>query len=110
MKRRYLDIVLLGACVTAFVLGGAAQDKGKDLRTAVDHVDRAATVISEVMGVPETSIPRDLLDKAQAVVIFPGVIKAAFVFGGQGGSGVVVRRQGTGWSAPAFLKIGGGSV
>src|SRR5712671_225424 len=106
MKQNLLGLVLFIAAMTAFVTGGAAQDTGKDLRTAVDHVDRAATVVSEVMQVPERSIPRDLLDKAQAVVVFPGVIKAAFVFGGQGGSGVVVRRQGTGWSAPAFLRMG----
>jgi lipid-binding SYLF domain-containing protein len=57
----------------------------------------------------DRSIPRDLMRKASAVVVFPGVLKGAFVVGGQGGKGIVVRRTKDGWSAPAFLKMAGGS-
>jgi lipid-binding SYLF domain-containing protein len=42
--------------------------------------------------------------------VFPGTIKAAFIVGGQGGKGVAIRRTDTGWSAPAFLNMAGGSV
>jgi lipid-binding SYLF domain-containing protein len=51
-----------------------------------------------------------LIDKAEAIAVFPGVIKAAFIIGGRGGQGLISRRIPGGWSAPAFYNIGGGSV
>ena len=70
-----------------FVNGAAAQGKnpGKELKAAVDRVDKAAAVINDVMKVAERSIPSDLMDKAKAIVVFPGTLKAAFIVGGQGG-------------------------
>ena len=62
------------------------------------------------MKIRDKSIPRDLLAKAKAVVVFPGTIKGAFIVGGQGGKGIAVRRVGNSWSAPAFLNMAGGSV
>ena len=85
------------------------KDKGKMLRAAVDRVDSSSAVLNEIMKISDRSIPRDLLAKAEAVVVFPGARKAAFVFGAQGGKGVVIRRTGSGWSAPDFLSMGGGS-
>lgn len=82
---------------------------GKDLRDAVKRVDKASEVLDQVMKINEKSIPRDLLAKAKAVVIFPGSLKFSFIVGGQGGYGVAVKRVGTGWSAPAFVNMGGGS-
>ena len=87
----------------------AQKDKGKNLKKAVDQVNKASQVMTEIMAIKDTSIPRDLLVKAKAVVVFPGAIKGAFIFGAQGGRGVAVRRIGKGWSAPAFLNMAGGS-
>jgi len=81
----------------------------KRMDEAVRHSEDAAKVFDEIMAVPDKSIPRDLLDKAEAVVVFPGVVKAAFIIGGSGGQGEISRRTRGGWSAPAFFKIGGGS-
>jgi lipid-binding SYLF domain-containing protein len=61
------------------------------------------------MNVKEKAIPQELLDTAEAIAVFPGVIKAAFVFGGRGGQGVISRRVKGGWSPPAFFNLGGGS-
>lgn len=103
--------VLFAIFVFGFsAFGQKKKNQGKELRDAVDRVDEAAEVMREVMGVPEKSIPRDLLQKAKAIVVFPGSIKAAFIVGGQGGKGVAIRRLDKGWSAPAFLNMGGGSV
>lgn len=73
------------------------------------HAREATTVFNQIMSVKENSIPKDLLDKAEAIAVFPGVMKAAFILGGQGGQGVISRRTAKGWSEPAFFKIGGGS-
>jgi lipid-binding SYLF domain-containing protein len=51
-----------------------------------------------------------LLDRAEAVAVFPGVLKGGFIVGGRGGSGVISRRVANGWSAPAFFDLGGGSI
>jgi len=88
----------------------AQKSTGKDLKDAVKRVNEASKVMTEIMKMPDKSIPRDLLDKAKAVVVFPGALKGAFIVGGQGGKGVAVRRLGSGWSAPAFLNMAGASI
>lgn len=74
-------------------------------------VDAARIVLEEMGEMPESSIPEDLLRDCAGIAIFPSVLKAAFGFGGMGGSGVVVHRnKETGeWSPPAFIYIGGAS-
>ena len=82
----------------------------KKARAAAEQSAKAAQVFNQIMGTRERSIPGDLLDKAEAVAVFPGVIKAGFIVGGRGGSGVISRRVAGGWSAPAFFDLGGGSI
>lgn len=88
---------------------GDAAARKNDIKQAGETSRKAAKVFNEIMRAPDKAIPKELLDKAEAVAIFPGVINAAFVFGGRGGMGIVSRRTATGWSPPAFFKIGGGS-
>src|SRR5256714_13159678 len=82
----------------------------KKARAAAKQSDKAARVFDQIMGTREKSIPRDLLDRAEAVAVFPGVLKAGFIVGGRGGSGVISRRVANGWSAPAFFDLAGGSI
>lgn len=96
--------------VTLVSVAAAQKDQGKELKAAVDRIDDAAEVVTGVMKIAEKSIPRDLLQKANAIVVFPGALKGAFIVGGQGGKGVAVRRIGKGWSAPAFVNMAGGSI
>jgi lipid-binding SYLF domain-containing protein len=92
------------AAVPAF-----AQKKGKRANEATQRSNDAATVFNEIMGAPDNAIPKELIDKAQAIAVFPGVLKAAFIFGGREGKGVVSRRTAEGWTTPAFFNLGGGS-
>jgi lipid-binding SYLF domain-containing protein len=82
----------------------------KQQKEASKKAASAASVFEKVMGAPDRSIPRQLLDRAEAVAVFPGMLKAGFVVGGRGGSGVISRRVTGGWSAPAFFKMGGASI
>ena len=80
-----------------------------------DHVkrlDEAATVFSEIMATPDKGIPEDLLEKANCIVIVPGLKTAGFIIGGKYGKGFLScrRKSGTGWSAPGAVRIEGGSV
>ena len=79
-------------------------------RGAAEQSAKAARVFDQIMGTREKSIPRDLLDRAEAVAVFPSVIKAGFIVGGRGGRGVISRRVAGGWSAPAFFDLAGGSI
>jgi lipid-binding SYLF domain-containing protein len=74
-----------------------------------ERAQNAANVLSEITGISE-GIPTSLLNRAEAVAVFPHVVKGAFIVGGEYGKGLVSRRMANGrWSTPAFIKIGGGS-
>jgi len=80
--------------------------------TAQERLTNATDVFKEIMATPDKGIPQDLLAKAQCIVIVPGMKKAAFIVGGQYGKGFAECRQpdGTGWGAPAAVRVEGGSV
>ncbi len=69
----------------------------------------ATAVYRELISARDKAIPKELLDHAKCIAVLPGVIKAAVGFGGRHGSGVMSCRTETGWSAPAFVSISGGS-
>jgi len=95
--------------VAALIAGSTVYAKEKD-KTA-ERLEDAATVIKEIMETPDKGIPQDLLDKSQCIVIVPGLKKGAFIVGGKYGKGFVSCRKsgGTGWGAPAAIRIEGGS-
>src|SRR5207302_4639744 len=70
----------------------------------------ASDAFAEIMNIAEKAIPQSLLDRAEAIAVFPDVIKAGFIIGGRGGHGLISRRIKGGWSAPAFFDLGGGSI
>jgi lipid-binding SYLF domain-containing protein len=76
---------------------------------AARKAESAAKVFDQIMNARDNAIPKELVDKAEAVAVFPGVLKAGFVVGGRGGSGLISRRLKGGWSAPAFFTMRGGS-
>jgi len=77
-----------------------------------DRLDASADTLTDMMRASDRGIPHDLLDKAHCVVVVPGMKKAGFIFGGKYGRGFAVcrRRGGSGWSAPAAMRVEGGSV
>jgi SH3 domain-containing YSC84-like protein 1 len=90
---------------------GQSQSKSpKKIAEATKEAQKAADVFTEIMNVPDRAIPQKLLDKAAAIAVFPGVIKAGFIVGGRAGDGVISRRIKGGWSAPAFFNLAGGSI
>lgn len=95
---------------TLIAVAQAQTKNAKKLADATKEAQKASDVFTQIMNVPDKAIPHNLLDKAEAVAVFPGVIKAGFIVGGRGGHGVISRRGRGGWSAPAFFNLGGGSV
>ncbi len=91
---------------------GCAPLLAKDDKTKnADRLDDAASLFSEIMGAPDKSIPQDLLNKSQCIVLVPGLKKGAFGFGGKFGRGFALCRavSGEGWGPPAAIRIEGGS-
>ena len=82
----------------------------KQQKEAAKKAESASQAFEQTMGAADRSIPRELLDRAEAVAVFPGMLKAGFVLGGRGGSGLISRRVTGGWSAPAFFKLAGASI
>jgi len=78
-----------------------------------ERLENCGEVIKEVMDIPD-DIPQDLIDKAECLIVFPSVLKAAFVIGGSYGRGAMTCRTGehfTGpWSAPTMMALEGGSI
>jgi lipid-binding SYLF domain-containing protein len=85
----------------------------KEDKKETDRLDNCGTVLKEILDIPD-DIPPDLLDKAECVIIFPSVLKAAFIVGGSYGRGAMTCRTGehfTGpWGAPSMMALEGGSV
>src|SRR3984893_17018389 len=103
----YLSSILLAAVpLFAGVASASAQTK------VDDRLKDSGRVLKEILDVPD-SIPQDLLDKADCVVVFPSVLKAAFIVGGSYGRGAMSCRQGQDfkgrWGAPTMMALEGGS-
>jgi SH3 domain-containing YSC84-like protein 1 len=94
--------IVASAAIIAPTLWAQEDTPDRRLRASAD-------VFREVMGAPDKGIPRDLLEKAQCVVIVPGLKKGAFLVGGDYGRGFAVCRHHGVWGGPAAIKFGGGS-
>ena len=82
---------------------------GSAREDATERLENATTVLHEIMGMPDKGIPEEVLEHAKCIAVVPHMVKGGFVFGGKGGKGVATCRTASGWSAPAFITISGGS-
>ena len=105
MKRTMslLLMSVIGMMGTYAWAGSARQDSVARLQSSVD-------VIHAIMATPDKGIPQEVLNDAKCIVVVPNLIKGGFVFGGKHGRGVASCRTAEGWSAPAFVSVGGGSA
>jgi lipid-binding SYLF domain-containing protein len=101
MRKVIFVLAMLGLGTLCW--GGSARED------ATDRLDKATTVLHEIMGMPDKGIPEEVLEHAKCVAVIPHMVKGGFVFGAKGGKGVATCRTAAGWSAPAFITISGGS-
>jgi lipid-binding SYLF domain-containing protein len=100
MNKRFSSVLMIA-------LVGAGLLRAGD---AADRVQAAADVMREIMAISDRAIPQELLDKAECVAIVPGMLKGAFIIGANYGKGFLNCRTGNaGWSAPAGIRMEGGS-
>src|SRR5512133_116850 len=100
------DMHFVVCCLLLCALPMAGQEKENE------RLHQSATVMKEILGMPE-GIPKDLLNKAECVVVYPSVKKAAIGIGGSYGRGAITCRSGSDfsghWSAPAMFALEGAS-
>jgi lipid-binding SYLF domain-containing protein len=89
----------------------AASPMALHAQKAVDRLNDAADVLTDMMKTSDKGIPQDLMNKAACVVIVPNLKKAGFIVGAKYGRGFAMcrRASGTGWTAPASMRVEGGS-
>jgi len=77
-----------------------------------ERIRHATTVLQEIMAAPDQAIPSGVMEKAEAIAVFPSTVSGGFVVGAQRGRGIIsVRdRAKNEWSLPAFLTVTGGSI
>lgn len=100
--RRFLMMLSLAAVAVAPLVAAVSTAETR-------RIADAATVLNEIAAVPEKGVPQDLWNKASCVMVIPGLKKAAFVFGGEYGKGLMSCRRGNEWSAPLFMRLEKGS-
>jgi lipid-binding SYLF domain-containing protein len=96
--------------VTAAVLLSGAALNAAVTKAQASRLHEAAIALHEIHKAPDRDIPNDLWAKAECIAVFPSVKKAAFIFGGEYGKGVMACRHGSDWSAPAFMTLQKGSI
>ena len=103
MKRQLMAMTaVLGVASLAW-----AGDTPREVST--DRLDKAAEVLHQIMNAGDKGIPEEVMEHAKCVAVVPHMIKGGFVLGAEGGRGVATCRTESGWSAPAFFSIEGGS-
>ena len=93
---------MIGLVGTLSWAGSARED-------TVDRMERSVNVLHAIMSTPDKGIPEEVLTGTKCILIVPDLVKGGFVFGGKHGRGVATCRTAEGWSAPAFVSVGGGS-
>lgn len=94
------------ACTLVIATTLVAQPSGN---STDGRMAEAATVLQELFGAPDQGIPRDLITSARCAIVVPSYVKAGFIFGGNYGRGFAACRKGKEWTAPAGVRLEGGT-
>src|SRR6476659_231275 len=103
--KRTMSVLLMGL----MGLFGTLAWAGTGREDTIERLQSSVDVLHSIMSTPDKSIPEEVLSNAKCILVVPNLIKGGFIFGGKHGRGVASCRTATGWSAPAFVSVGGGS-
>jgi lipid-binding SYLF domain-containing protein len=103
--KKMISLLLMGfiGLVGTYAWAGSARED------TVDRLQKSVDVLHAIMSTPDKGIPEEVLSNAKCILVVPDLIKGGFIFGGKHGRGVASCRTAEGWSAPAFISVGGGS-
>src|SRR5580765_1515053 len=103
--RKAMSLLLMGL----MCLFGTLAWAGTGREDTIERLHSSVDVLHSIMGAPDKGIPEEVLSNAKCILVVPNLIKGGFIFGGKHGRGVATCRTANGWSAPAFVSVGGGS-
>jgi len=103
--RKAISVLLISfiGVVGNYAWAGSARED------TVDRLQKSVDVLHAIMSTPDKGIPEEVLSNAKCILVVPDLIKGGFILGGKHGRGVASCRTAEGWSAPAFVSVGGGS-
>jgi lipid-binding SYLF domain-containing protein len=103
--KKTMSVLLMGliGMIGTYAWAGSARED------TVDRLQKSVDVLHAIMSTPDKGIPEEVLGDAKCILVVPDLIKGGFIFGGKHGRGVASCRTAEGWSAPAFVSVGGGS-
>jgi lipid-binding SYLF domain-containing protein len=103
--KKAMSLLLMGfmGLVGTYAWAGSAREE------TVERLQKSVDVLQAVMAAPDKGIPEEVLSNAKCILVVPDLIKGGFIVGGKHGRGVASCRTADGWSAPAFVSVGGGS-
>jgi lipid-binding SYLF domain-containing protein len=100
---KMVAVVCLAAMACTNAWGGTGR------QDTVDRLQKSVEVLHAIMSTPDKGIPEEVLSNATCILVVPDLVKGGFIVGGKHGRGVATCRTANGWSAPAFVSVGGGS-
>jgi lipid-binding SYLF domain-containing protein len=77
---------------------------------SIERLNMSAGVLKSIMDAPDKGVPEEVMNSAKCIIVVPHLVKGGFIIGGKHGRGVATCRASNGWSAPAFVSVGGGSA
>ena len=83
---------------------------GEQKKDVTERLQMATEVLSQMTSAPDKGIPEEVIDSAKCIAVVPHLVKGGFILGGKHGRGMATCRTADGWSAPAFISVGGGSA
>ena len=103
-KLYFVRVLIFCTFILLFCVNAKTSNEEKE------RISNATDVLTQLLDTPDKSVPKDILDKCECMIVIPSVKKGAFVFGGQYGKGLATcRTSPSGWSAPIFFSLKGGS-
>lgn len=103
--KKIMSLLLISFTAVA----GTSAWAGSARQDSVERLQKSVDVLQAIMSTPDKGIPEEVLSNAKCILVVPDLIKGGFIFGGKHGRGVASCRTADGWSAPAFVSVGGGS-
>lgn len=105
---KFVHLLSASAALLALATPSTAADK----KSGTERIEKSIVVLNELVRTPDDAIPEHILQRAEAVVVIPTLIKGGFVIGAEHGKGIMsIRNRTTGsWSLPTFVQMTGGSI
>jgi SH3 domain-containing YSC84-like protein 1 len=110
LKEKFMKKTMSMLLMSVVGMVGTYAWAGSARQDSVARLDSAVEVLHAIMATPDKGIPEEVLSNAKCILVVPNLIKGGFIFGGKHGRGVATCRTAGGWSAPAFVSVGGGSA